>query len=68
MLVSHFAGITFKDRGIVSTQPSGLMGDNECPVLVYLDGMQMENVDRIPLGARSSERASRGPRPRRRNG
>jgi len=68
VLVSHFGGITFKDRGIVSTQPSGLMGDNECPVLVYLDGMQMENVDRTPLrvAPQSGRRGGAGPQPKER--
>jgi hypothetical protein len=44
------------------------MGDNECPVLVYLDGMQMENVDRTPLrvAPQSGRRGGAGPQPKER--
>lgn len=49
VLSTRFPGIAVKGKGIVSMQMSGLSGDNECPVLVYLDGMQMEKVSRRPL-------------------
>lgn len=65
VLASRFPGLSVKDRGIISTQPSGLMGDNECPVLIYLDGMQMESVSRKPLAlvGPSLGRGGRAPPP-----
>ena len=44
VLGTHFAGFQIKEKGIISRQPSGISRDNECPVLVYLDGMQLESV------------------------
>jgi hypothetical protein len=49
VLSTRFPGIQVKEKGIISMQPSGLAGDNECPVLLYLDGMQLEKVSRKPL-------------------
>jgi hypothetical protein len=44
VLTTRFAGLQVKERGIISRQPSGISRDNECPVLIYLDGMQLESV------------------------
>ena len=49
VLSTRFPGIQVKEKGIIAAQPSGLAGDNECPVLIYLDGMQLESVSRKPL-------------------
>lgn len=51
VLVTQVPGMTMKYNSVISMQPSGLGGDNECPVLFYYDGMQMESVDRLPVGA-----------------
>ena len=48
VLSTHFAGFQIKEKGIISRQPSGITRDNECPVLVYLDGMQLESVKTAP--------------------
>jgi hypothetical protein len=62
VLATRFPGFSVKEKGIISTQPSGLMGDNECPVLIYLDGMQLESVGRKPLTL-AGPQIGRGARP-----
>ena len=64
VLATRFPGISVKERGIISTQPSGLAGDNECPVLIYLDGVQLESVDRKPLKLPGPQQGRRGGPPR----
>jgi hypothetical protein len=65
VLATRFAGLQMKDNGVISMQPSGIRADNECPVLVYLDGMQMENVDKAggtPAPGRTAGRWTGGVR------
>ena len=49
LLATRFPGIKVREHGIESMQPSGLSGDNSCPVLIYMDGHKITDVDREPM-------------------
>ena len=48
VLATRFPGLQVRERGLMSMQPSGLGADSECPVLIYMDGHKITNVDRGP--------------------
>jgi hypothetical protein len=48
VLSTRFPGLQVREQGLMSMQPSGIRGDNECPVLIYLDGFKITDVDALP--------------------
>jgi hypothetical protein len=48
ILAARFPGIQVHEHGIRSMQPSGLGADSECPVLIYMDGFKITDVDKGP--------------------
>jgi hypothetical protein len=46
LLAARFPGLKVQERGLMSMEPSGIRGDNECPVLIYMDGFKITDVDR----------------------
>lgn len=47
-LATRLPGLQARERGVMSMQPSGLPGDNDCPVLIYVDGHKITDVNRVP--------------------
>ena len=48
VLSARLPGLQVREQGLMSMQPSGIRGDNECPVLIYMDGFKITDVDALP--------------------
>jgi len=59
-LATRLPGIQVREQGIMSMEPSGLPGDNDCPVLIYMDGHKITDVNRIPRKPAAEQPLGRG--------
>jgi hypothetical protein len=60
LLAARFPGIQAHEHGIRSMQPSGLGADSECPVLIYMDGFKITDVDKGPNISPDAQRLAGG--------
>lgn len=60
VLATRFPGIQVREHGITSMQPSGLGADSDCPVLIYMDGFKITDVDKGPNISPDAQRLAGG--------
>jgi hypothetical protein len=60
ILAARFPGIQVHEHGIRAMQPSGLGADSECPVLIYMDGFKITDVDKGPNISPDAQRLGGG--------